>query len=77
MNKHDIVRKIATKHDKSVIEIRRIIDDFLDEIMLTVVQKGRFVQLVGFGKFYTLVRKRVEVEIHVRVKRCTSRNQLE
>ena len=57
MNKQELIRRLASKHDKSVIEVKVLIDDFLDEIMSSVTKENETVQLVGFGKFNTITRK--------------------
>ena len=57
MNKQTLIKRLALKHDRSVMEIKRIIDDFLEDIMVNVAEKKEEVQLVGFGKFSTIIRK--------------------
>lgn len=57
MNKNDLIRKIAAKQDRSVADVRQVIEGFLDETMKAVGQDEKSVHLVGFGKFTLLTRK--------------------
>jgi len=56
LNKKDLVRNIAEKHDLTQTGVARVVDAFIDEIY-AAIEKGEKVVLPGFGAFDLTHRK--------------------
>lgn len=50
MNKSDLVKAISQKYEMPQTQVRKVIQEFLDETLETLVQ-GQNVSLTGFGRF--------------------------